>query len=487
MAAAAAAVEQPASTPKGSYADTMPTVPVEASMSNNNISSSASAGATALYEALAAQSNNDSGPSSSSSSEEEESPWTSATHRAESLAWRRAFAPARLTVADVAPGLRAYGIGQHGVTRAGEPILWCERFGHIQLPDGNGDADAQTATTDAATGTEDAAEGNALGSMPFWKAARLTYLAIVYALEHSLAPGRRRVALVINCAGMTRRTVDERLTRILTDTTAVGYPACLGAVVLYNAPRWIALAWRTLGRFVPRDWRQRLHVAAGAPAGLLRRLADPAQLPRRFGGRADDALCGAEHYIASRHAAEVQQGCSKDAVAASSSSSSAGAAALEAGEEVPLEAREDAAARYSATLFWIGVCRDTAQTSGTSGTAPPPPAVERAAWLKKQGGIVPLWRKYFFVLQGHALLYKNAPGDAIPNNAVDLRRAAVHRGDALPPARRSRLAGAPACVLVLDTPQRTFTLLCASEAERNAWAQALQQHCCAGDDAPEVD
>lgn len=461
MAAAAATVEQPASSSSSSSGcvETLErrapgAVAAHAPRSDD-------AGATALYEALAAA-DGDNGP------------WTGATHRAESLAWRRAFQPARLTVADVAHGLREYGIGQHGTTRAGEPILWCERFGRAQLPDRDSEG-AQTPQQQQQQPQQQQQEqqqqekqqeesgnweGSTLQTMPFWCAARLTYLAMVYALEHSLGPGRRRVAIVINCAGMSRRTVDERMTRILTDTTTVGYPDCLGAVVLYNAPRWIVLAWRTLGHFVPRYWRERLHITAAAPTALLRRLADAPQLPRRFGGLADDALCSAAHYIAVRRAAELAAGPPP--------------ALLPAGDT--LAAREAAAARHSATLFWIAVCRDVREAGGAADAG----AVVRAAWLKKQGGVVPLWRKYYFVLQGHALLYKNDPRDAIPNNAVDLRRAAVHCGDALPPARRSRLSGAPACVLVLDTPQRTFTLLCASEAERNAWAQAALR--CARDD-----
>ena len=442
MAAAAATVEQPSipttTTSTISFADALAPHPAPAPRAADD----AAAGATALYEALAAQ-GGDNGP------------WTSATHRAESLAWRRAFQPARLAVADVAHGLREYGIGQHGTTRAGEPILWCERFGRAQLPDREPEAphnqqqqqqQQQREQHEQGEEEHECWGGKTLQEMPFWCAARLTYLAMVYALEHSLGPGRRRVAIVINCAGMSRRTVDERMTRILTDTTTVGYPDCLGAVVLYNAPRWTVLAWRTLGHFVPRYWRERLHITAAAPTALLRRLADAAQLPHRFGGTADDALSTAEHYIAVRRAAEITTTIAPTPL------------------ETSLAARERAAALYSATLFWIAVCRD-ARAAGPGG-------VVRAAWLKKQGGVVPLWRKYHFALQGHALLYRNDPRDAVPNNAVDLRRAAVCRGDELPPARRARLSGAPACVLVIDTPQRTFTLLCASEAERNAWAQA---------------
>ena len=412
------------------------------------------ASATTMYQQLAHEVAQRTAELSAEQALEEErwAPWTSREHMESSLAWRRAYQPARLTVDVVAQGLREYGVAQYGTTRCGQRIVWVENFGRAQLPDAVPAVPQAALAAVAATETcADAAEWAccALPQMPCWYAAVLTYRTIVYTLETCLGGGARQVAVVMNCAGMTRHTIDERVTRMLTDVTTLCYPDCLGDVVLYNAPRWVVIAWKTLGRFMPRYWRQRLHISAGSPTSILRELADPAQLPRRFGGTCDDTRVSAAAFIAQQTRLEQQLGLVRPDAEA-------------------LAQRASAASAYSATLCWVTVCKDVA---GQSGVLREP--IAREAWLKKQGGLVPVWRKYYFVLRGTTLLYKNHPHDSIPNNAVDLARATALPANELPPERRNKVPGTHTCVMVIDTPQRSFTILFPCENDRNAWLGSI--------------
>ena len=197
-----------------------------------------------------------------------------------------------------------------------------------------------------------------------------------------------------------------------------------------------------------------MHVTSSTPDAILKELIDVEFIPKKFGGRCDDAFVSAEYFIREQSTKESRMQQQHQAEEAS----------------FQLEEREAVAALYSSTLYWIGVCKDETLSTGS---AKQPKLLE--GYMKKQGGLVPLWRKYYFVLRGTTLLYKNYPEDVIPNNAVDLRRAVIMQGHELSLERRNHLSANSSNIMAIDTPQRSFVILFNTEAERNTWVATMQR------------
>lgn len=100
-------------------------------------------------------------------------------------------------------------------------------------------------------------------------------------------------------------------------------------------------------------------------------------------------------------------------------------------------------------------------------------------WLRKQGGVVPTWRRRFFVLAlgSRELCYYDAPGARRRKGAIDLAAVTAVQPAYLYVPRDRADPAAPSGSLPafqLLTPARVWNIACDTEADRSAWIRAIE-------------
>lgn len=97
--------------------------------------------------------------------------------------------------------------------------------------------------------------------------------------------------VVIDAAGWYMSLVDSPALKFLKRTAmddAAHYPERLCKLVVVNAPRMLAAAWRIIQQWVDHVTREKIHIISSPQQSreTLLRLVDPSQLPAQYGGTA---------------------------------------------------------------------------------------------------------------------------------------------------------------------------------------------------------
>lgn len=340
-------------------------------------------------------------------------------YKQEGELWRKEFRPDLIRLDSVKGAIEKYGLFVAGKGTNGSSTLWMDCYGKAHVPMSETSYD--------------------------YICTILT--GFIYAIEHAITPQNHRINIVVNCAGVKKKQVDERFLRIITETLSLAYPDSLGALGFFNVPPWLSVTYTALYPFIPKQWRDKVFYSATSTSSSAQKNArnQPAldsimprtELPKRYGGARNDAEFSAASFIDSMAKCEAPAG------------------------------EEERPQMGFPHFLWIEKlsCPASKQARG----------VVLRGKMKKPGGIVSIWRRFYFLLRAdrHGLYYFKKDSDMAPQGAVNLARATAERvspGDKDYDTKKMHSRG-----FKVITPLRTFYFLCKTEKERDMWVSAVNR------------
>lgn len=340
------------------------------------------------------------------------------TYEKEGEIWRKEFRPDLIPLDYVKDAIEKYGIFVAGKGTNGCSTLWMDCYGKAHTPMSETSYDYICAVLSG----------------------------FIYTIEHAITPQNHRINIVVNCAGVKKKQVDERFLRVITETLSLAYPDSLGALGFFNVPAWLSVTYTALYPFVPRQWRDKVFYSATSTSSTAQKNArnQPAldsimprnELPMRYGGTRNDAEFSAASYI--------------EAMAKS--------------ENVQSEERPQNGFSH---FLWIEKLDCPANKLDKG--------VVLRGKMKKPGAIVSIWRNFYFLLRTdrRGLFYFRKDTDTAPQGAVNLARAAVE--GISPDDKENSTKKMQTRGFKIITPLRTFYFLCKTEKERGKWMAAINR------------
>lgn len=338
------------------------------------------------------------------------------TYKSEGEIWRKEFRPDLIRLDSVKSALENYGLFVAGKGSNGNTTLWMDCYGKAHIPMAEAPSDyIRTALT-----------------------------GFIYAIEHAITPQNHRINIVVNCAGVKKKQVDERFLRVITETLSLAYPDSLGLLGFFNVPSWLSVTYTALYPFIPRHWRDKVFYSASSTPSSAQKNArnQPAldsimprsELPMRYGGTRKDDEFSASYFIE-----EMTQH-----------------------ENATSEERPQKGFPH---FLWIEKLDCPADKLGKG--------VVLSGKMKKPGGIVSIWRSFYFLLRTdkRGLFYFRKDSDVAPQGAVNLARATV--ASILPGDKEYNTKKMLARGFKIITPLRTFYFLCKTEKDRDKWVSAV--------------
>lgn len=340
------------------------------------------------------------------------------TYEKEGEAWRKEFRPDLIKLSSVKDVIEKYGLFVAGRGTNGSLTLWMDCYGKAHVP---------------------------ISELPY-ECICTILTGFIYAIEHAITTENPRVNIVVNCAGVKKKQVDERFLRVITETLSLAYPDSLGALGFFNVPPWLSMAYTALYPFVPKVWRDKVFYSTTASSSAANRSvrAQPAldsiipreELPQRYGGTRSDEEFSSTAFI------EAMKKCEKPK-------------------------SEELVQKGFPHFLWIEKLECPANKLDVG--------VAFRGKMKKPGGVVPIWRSFYFLLRADrkGLFYFKKDSDLAPQGAVNLMRASVKSiisGDIDHDTKKMQIRG-----FKVVTPLRTFYFLCKTEKERNKWVLSLNK------------
>lgn len=254
-----------------------------------------------------------------------------------------------------------------------------------------------------------------------------TVKSFIYCLERciELVGDTEDMTLVVDCDGVSRKNVDERLERMTIDIMRYRYPGRFASCLCTNTPWWFGAFWRLVRPWLSPEMRDGIHVLRGGSDRLLPFIAKD-QMLESWGGsfKYDKAKWIRERFLIEK---------------------------IRPGDSGPQPIATDFLASLSSVP-----AKEAMAKSVFSGT------------MVKQGAVVKNWKKRMCILTKSTLFYFEDDTASQPKGAIYLERSIT---DDVTEETKKKHA------FLLVTPLRTYIFVCKDDDEVRTWRTAIDSIC----------